>query len=434
MTGAATRAGKGGVILTSRRALIQNTTTLFGAQAVSMLAPLLTIPYLARTLGPEGWAPVVAAQALGSSLILLLEYAFDLSGTRAVARARAEPDTMRDVVAGVQGAKLLLIPAAALIVFALFFAMPALHGQLRLLAWTLAYAVCRGLNPLWFFQGIERVQAAVTIDAVSKAAAAMFVFLLVTEPADAWRVLALQAVFSGLSLLVLTRWLMRHVVLSRPTMSAALATLRGTSRLFAMRAAGGVYNQASVLMLAALATAANVSFFGGAERIIRASVSLLAPLTQAFLPRLSYLSVADPLAARRTIERCLLAIGALGAAFGLTALVAAPLLVRILLGPGYEPAVAVLRTMSPLPALVAVNTVLGFYWAVPFGHDRGLLWAVVSGMIVNVALALALVPARGAVGMATAVIAAEVFVTISLAAMYLRHRVATPARAETARQ
>ena len=83
----------------SRRLLVGNASALFGAQAVSLIVPLLTVPYLARTLGPQGWAPVVAAQALGNWLIVLLEYGFDLSGTRAVAQARAQPDTLGGVVA-----------------------------------------------------------------------------------------------------------------------------------------------------------------------------------------------------------------------------------------------------------------------------------------------------------------------------------------------
>lgn len=414
------------MIHANRRALIHNTTALFGAQAVSMVVPLLTVPYLARTLGPVGWAPVVAAQALGNWLVLLLEYGFDLSGTRAVSQARTRPETMADVVAGVQGAKLLLVPVAALVIAGVFLAMPGLRGQTRLLAWTLAFAVCRGLNPFWFFQGIETVRRAVIVDALTKAGAAVGVFLLVRHPADGYRVIALQAGFAAVSLLVLTWWLTHHVTWRRPAFRGGLTALHGTSRIFGMRAAGGIYNQASVLVLTALASASTVSFFGGAERIIRASVSLLQPLTQAFLPRLSFLSVADPAAARRTIERCLVSVGALGALFGGCALLGAPLLVRILLGPGYEPAVAVLRALSPLPVLVAVNTVLGFYWAVPFGHDRSLLLAVLWGGGANILLALLLVPRLGGVGMAAAVVAAELVVTVSLAIVYLRHRPRQP--------
>lgn len=406
----------------NRRSLIQNITALFGAQAVSLLVPLLTVPYLARTLRPEGWASVLVAQALGGWLIILIEYGFDLSGTRAVARARTTPDSLSDVVGGVQGAKLLLVPLAALIVLVVSQTLPSMRGDGRLLAWTLAFAVLRGLNPLWYFQGVERVRGAVAVDSGTKAAAALGVFALVHAPADGWMVLALQAAFAALSLVVLTGRMAREVGFRAPTLRGALSTLRAGGRVFGVRAASGLYIQANTLILAALTNPAAVAFFGGAERIIRASINLLQPLTQAFLPRLSFLSVADPAQGRRTIERCLVFVGGLGAVFGLVAALGAPVLTRVLLGPGYEAAVPVLRALAILPFFIAVDTVLGLYWAVPFGHERALLVTILGAGVTNITLAFLLVPHFGVLGMSVAVVVAELVVVASLALLYLRHR------------
>lgn len=407
---------------THRRSLIQNTSALFGAQALALLVPLLTVPYLARTLRPEGWASVLVAQALGNWLLLLIEYAFDLSGTRAVAHARTVPATMADVVGGVQGAKLLLVPAAALIVVVLLHSMPAVRGQERLLGSTLAFAVLRGLNPLWYFQGVERVRAAVAVDSGTKAAAALGVFFAVHAPADGWRVLALQAALAGVSLAILTWQMSREVPMRVPRFGVAFSTLRRGAGVFGVRAASGLTIQANTLILAALANPVSVAFFGGAERIVRASINLLQPLTQAFLPRLSYLSVADPVRGRRMIERCLVLVGGLGAVFGIVAFAGASVLTHLLLGPGYDGAVPILRVMAALPLLVAVNTVLGMYWAVPFGHERALLGAVVGAGIANVALALVLVPRWGALGMTFAALSAELVVLVSLSLLYARCR------------
>lgn len=408
-------------LVAHRRSLIQNTTVLFGAQAIGLLVPLLTVPYLARTLRPEGWASVLVAQALGNWLILLIEYAFDLSGTREVARARTAPETMSHVVAGVQGAKLTLVPVAALLVLVALWTYPALRGQGRLLGWTLAFGVLRGLNPLWYFQGVERMRGAVTIDALAKACAALGVFVVVHSPADGWRVLALQAGFAGVSLVLLTTRMAREVAWRAPTLRTSLSMLRRTAGIFGVRAGSGAFIQANTLILAALTGPATVSFFGGAERIIRASINLLQPLTQAFVPRISYLSVADPARARGTVERCLLLVGGLGGVFGIVAFVGAPLLVRILLGPGYDAAVPVLRVLAVLPLLVALDTVLGLYWAVPFGHERAFLVSVLVAGVTNVALAFLLVPRWGAAGMAAAVVIAELTILASLSWRFVRH-------------
>src|SRR6185436_9200848 len=100
-------------------------------------------------------------------LILVLEYGFDLSGTRAVARVRHDATALPAVVRGVQSAKLLLVPLAMCVLLIAFATVPALHAHREFLPWTLAFALFRGLNPFWYFQGIERIHGAALVEAVT---------------------------------------------------------------------------------------------------------------------------------------------------------------------------------------------------------------------------------------------------------------------------
>lgn len=402
--------------------LFANASALFAGQAISLVVPLITIPYLARVLGPASWGPVLAAQALGNWLLLFVEFGFELWGTRAVARARTAPDLIPEIVHGVQSAKLLLSLIAAAIAGAVYLLVPSLRlgGGPALVAWAVTYGILRGLSPLWFFQGLERVRRAVGVDTIARVLAALGVFVVVHGPADNTRVVELQAVFAGLSLIVLTAWLGRHVPIRMPVPSAALTTIRETGYIFACRVSTGLYVQANTLIMSVLATPALVGFFGGAERIVRAAINLFQPLTQAFLPRVSFLHGSDRSTAHRTVRLALIGVGLLGLTMGGVAVLGAPLLVELILGPGYVAAVPVLRVLGVLLPLVAVNTVLGLYWALPFGHERSFLVAILAGGATNVGLALFLVPRLGAVGMASAAVVAESVVLAVLTTLYLR--------------
>lgn len=400
--------------------LLRNAGALFAGQAVGMLVPLVTVPYLARVLGPAGWGPVLAAQALGNWLVLVLEFGFELSGARAVSQARLTPEAVSDVVHGVQSAKTLLTLAVLPVALLAFFGIAEVRAHGALVGWALAFAVTRGFSPLWFFQGIERVQAAVAVDATTRALAALGVFWLVHAPEDGWRVIALQAVFGAVSLVLLTAWLGRHARIRAPRLDAAVRTLRQSWTVFACRAWSGLYIQANTLVLSALAAPVVVGFFGGAERIVRAAISMLQPLTQVLLPRVSFLQSSDPPAAEHTVRRALVGVGLLGLVMGLCATFGAPLLVHVLLGPGYEQAVPVLRLLGALPVLVAVNTVLGLYWALPFGRDRLFLGSIIAAGVTNLALAMLFVPRWGATGMALSATAAEIVVLGVLGVAYVR--------------
>jgi PST family polysaccharide transporter len=410
-----------GIVNAPAPSLRRNTALLLVGNAVALLAPLITVPYLARVLGPTGWAPVLLAQALAAWLVMVMEFGFDLSGTRALARARADSMERAAVVHGVQSAKLLLAPIATIILITAFVLTPDLRAIDGLMGWTLAYVLLRGLNPFWFFQGLERVASAVLMDSGARLAAALGVFVFVHGPADAPRVLALQAVAALVATVVLTLWMARDTALALPTVAKGLTTLRAGLTLFTFRAASGGFAALNLFVVSLLGTPALVAVFGGAERIIRAGIGSLNPLTQAILPRVSFLRATDAAAADRLVQRSLLVTGGLGLVIGATAFIAAPLLVEILLGPGYEGAVPLLRILAILPPLVAVDTVLGLHWAVPHGHDRPFLTTMLIAGTLNLALAIALIPRFGAEGVSAAVVLAELGGMMALFTLWRRH-------------
>jgi PST family polysaccharide transporter len=106
---------------------------------------------------------------------------------------------------------------------------------------------------------------------------------------------------------------------------------------------------------------------------------------------------------------------------GIVVFFMAPLLVHVLLGPGFEPSVVVLRILALLPPLVAVSNVLGIQWMLALDLDRFVTAVVVSAGLLNVCLAVVLVPHYMHVGMALAVVASETLVVVGLYAV-LRHQ------------
>jgi PST family polysaccharide transporter len=99
---------------------------------------------------------------------------------------------------------------------------------------------------------------------------------------------------------------------------------------------------------------------------------------------------------------------------GLLIFVGAPILVRLLLGPGFENAVVVLRILALLPPLVALSNVLGIQWMLALRLDRLVNAIVISACVLNISLALILVPRYLHVGMAVAVVASEALVAFGL--------------------
>src|SRR5690606_15549306 len=148
------------------------------------LFPLVTLPYLSRVLGPQGFGLLAIGQSLALYLQPLVEYGFALSGTREVARHRGEKEVLTNIFSGVFGARLLLVlPASLLALLAL--QLPALRQQEKIVFSALFWAIAWGNSPVWFFQGLERMRSVALLEVLTRSLATLGVFLLVREPEEA---------------------------------------------------------------------------------------------------------------------------------------------------------------------------------------------------------------------------------------------------------
>lgn len=394
--------------------LFQNTAALYAVYVSGLLLPLITFPFLARVLRPEGWGLVLFCQSLAMWLALILDYGFTFSGTRAVAALRNDRKARARVVAGIHGAKAVLLVVTLACGLLAFVSVDYFRSQPKYLVAACLYAVAQGLNPIWYFQGMERVRPAAAMDVALKALATLAILLFIREPGDGWLVLAFYAA-GGLSWVTIgTVWIYRENLFFLPRRREVWATLRQSAPLFAFRGISGVYTQAAPLLLGLMTSAPVVAYFAGAERLIRAATGLIQPVSQALFPRLSYLATRDRDASDRLLRASLVILVGFGALVGGVTYLVAPLFVPILLGPGYEAAVPVLRVLALVPPIVAFGTVLGIQWALPAGHDRHMLAFVTAACGVGALSVPILVPALGATGMAIAVIFAELTVVLSL--------------------
>ncbi len=355
---------------------------------------------------------VVFAQSLAMWLSLVLEYGFGLSATRDIARKREDRNHLIQVVAGVLGTKTALALGTLLFALVLYWIVPVLQQspEYLLLAWFSAAA--QGFNPLWYFQGTERLQLPAMLGIGARFLATILTFVVVQGPDDGARLLALQAVAGLLASVVASIWMYREVPFRWPKFEETLFAFRSGWTMFFFRSAVSLYTTANGFILGLFVAPAMVGFYGGAEKINKAVLAMLNPISQVLYPRMNYLMARDSKRAASVAHLSLMLMGGIGLALGGIVAAGAPLIISILLGPGYEPAVAVLRVLAIILPLVALSNVLGIQWMLPLGLDRPFNTIILIAGLINLGLAIFLAPRYGPLGMAWAVVSSEAFVTV----------------------
>jgi len=409
--------------------LLGNVLTLTSVQFFRKILPLMTIPYLARVLGPASWGLVAIFQSLAMCTVILIEFGFQLFATRQVARCRHSKDLLADVFVGVLGAQGLLALGAALLVAVLTPFVPVLHDHPAFVVSAMLWSIAEGINPIWYFIAMERMKAAAVIEICSKSAAAAAIFMLVHSANDAGIVMAVQAIAPILSIAVALRLVRRDIRFRAPSFQLIREALQGGWSMFVMRGAESLYTLANTFLLGLLAGPVAASYFAGPEKISRALLGWLNPVRDALYPRLSKL-VHTSIEKAQRLARTGITVTILGGmAMGLLVYLLAPVMVRLLLGAQFAPAVEVLRLLAILPPLTSVSQSIGLLWLLPLGHERVVSRAIIVTGLLNVLLACLFIPRHGYIGMAWAVICSETFACacIVCAAIALRHRTPVPA-------
>lgn len=405
------------------KTLRKNFFSLTILQLGNYLVPLLTLPWLTRVLGADGYGKVGFSVAFIGYFILLVDWGFNLSATRQIAVNRTDIEARSRIFWTVLAAKVLILICSALLLAVCIRLIPGLSEQADLL-W-LAYMAVPGtaLMPVFYFQGIERMAGMASLNLMTRLVAAPLVFLLVVDAGDvAWAV-SLQAgsiLLAGLLNLGLL-FRMKQVCWITPRWPGIGAALADGATLFFSTAAISFYTSSTTVILGFLAGATEVGYFVAAQNIVKAVQGLYGPLSQVVFPRLSHLFQHSRASALLMARKLFWMQGGLTLLTSVVLLFTAPYLIVFLFGPGFTDAISILQYLSPLPFLIGLSNVFGIQIMVPLGYNRAFAGIVTASGVISLLLITALGYRYAADGAAMAVALTELMVTVSMGIFLIRN-------------
>lgn len=402
------RAGASRLLHFRHHRIFQNALALYAAQVIGYIMPLVTIPYLARVLGPESLGLVTFVQAIGAYVKLVIGYGFYLSATREVSRHRDSPDRLAEILAGVTGAKIVLLLGCGSIIGLAQLLIPSLQDKGPFLWMAVLWGMSYALHPLWYFLGLERVRLITTVDILTAGLTTASIFAFVHGPDDALRVLILQAGGAMLSTAIATFLAYREVAFRWPRVSDVWNAIRLGWSVFAYRSAGDLSSRTSVFILGFLAPAQAVGFYAAAEKINRAAMSLMYPISSAIYPRTSRLAYREQAGLARMARRFTLVMGLSGVLAAAAAFPLTPLILPIILGPGYDASVPIFRILALLFPIVWISIPLEIQWMIPLGLESVLTKITLAVGAFHVSFTVIMASQFGALGAAWAIVASQV--------------------------
>ncbi|MCB0464019.1 MAG: oligosaccharide flippase family protein, partial [Flavobacteriaceae bacterium] len=144
--------------ISSNRALISNYISLIVLQGANYILPLIILPFLVRVLGTDKFGLVMFAQSLCIFLTVLVDFGFNLSGTREISLAREDKSKMSEIFLAIMFIKTVLIILAFLLLFIVVMVFDRFTKDYEVYLLSFGLVIGQAIFPVWFFQGIEKMK------------------------------------------------------------------------------------------------------------------------------------------------------------------------------------------------------------------------------------------------------------------------------------
>ncbi|MDQ6531538.1 oligosaccharide flippase family protein [Flavobacterium sp. LHD-85] len=268
--------------------LVSNFFSLVILQGANYIFPLLTIPYLFRTLGVETFGLISFASAFAQYFVILTDFGFNLSGVQFISINR-DNKQLRDIYfVHVLISQLFLFLVGLVILLSVLFIFNKFNHDKWV--YLLSYMTVFGsvLLPTWFFQGIEQMKYITKINIATRTLAIIPIFFLVKSDADYLLVpffYGLGSIASGaIALYIAKSKFGVNFNLTTVSLTGIKKCLKDSSDFFVSRISVSIYTVSNTFILGLVLGNTAVGFYAAAEKLYLALQSMFGPLNNALYP------------------------------------------------------------------------------------------------------------------------------------------------------
>ncbi len=263
--------------------VFSNTFFLSVLQLLNYAAPLMLLPFLTRVLSLEEFGVVMVTLATIQFACIVSDYGFSLSATYKISINREDPDFVNEIISRIFSAKLILLVFALLITFSISF-FPAYEEHRNLFIVALGAVIAQTFQPIWLFQGLERMKGFVVYMSISKVFYVLLALMLVSNNGDGVFVI-LSWMIANIAGLIAAFFCVRRLGyrLGLSSFSDAKSELIESAQYFWSRLAVATYTSASSIIVGTTELT-QAALYSAAEQAYKGGQSFTRPVTQATYP------------------------------------------------------------------------------------------------------------------------------------------------------
>lgn len=384
-------------------------------QLISIIVPLILIPYVSRTLGVESVGLYSYAESIVSYFVLFAGLG---SVTYAQREISATLDNKIDSSRLFWEIFIIRLFTSCISLFSYYLIIIRIY-QNNLLYLILCLNIVSVIFDIsWFYNGKEEFCFFSLICSIGKIVSAIFVFLFVKDFNDVSIYIFIMS--GSLVFTNLFSWLFLPKHICKTTKINPFKHIKNILILFIPNIAVQVYSVLDKSMIGwfSIDTVEN-GYYEYAEKIVRICVTVITALSTVLISRVSKnFAEKDDVSLYKVMRNAISYVWfiSLPMMFGLFAI--ADYLIPIYLGNSFKKSIMLVRILSPIIVFVGMASIIGVAFLISIKKQNVNVIAVVFAAIINACINLILIPKLYSVGAAIGTVCAE-FIGVFIQCFYV---------------
>lgn len=384
--------------------------------ALNVILPLITLPYLMHTIGKANYGIYSYVYTVLGYIIMLATYGFNYTATKQISQCRDNLKQVNVIFNAVIAAKLIIGVAVSAVI--LLLARYVLRDEMAPLMYLLGLGMVVGdiFTPVWLFQGMEKMKYETIVTSASKILFTVLVFIVIRKSDDYYLLIALNSAGYLLAAIISMFLAYRqfNLKLGFAPIKDVIFQLKDGGAVFGSTLGMYLYRNANVIILKQFAPNEMVGIYSAAEKVIKGFQSLVSPAAQALFPHLSlkFKSKSDE-DNINTLKKIAVPFVAVVAVISVCVFAFAPIISDILCGGReFRDCVPLIRIMTLVILFGETNYLVGIVGLVNLNKQKQFFNAVMVAGVFSVSFILIFAKKYGATAAALSMSLSEMILTV----------------------
>lgn len=374
--------------------------------------PLISFPYVARIIQPEGVGLISLVDTITSYIILIAALGIPIYGVREVAILKKDPNKLSAFIIEVLIIHLILTLTALLIYFSVIPLLDVLDLN-KSLIFLGAFSIFSNVFSIeWYYKGIEDFKFITIRSLIVRFLATLLIFYFVKEKNDISLYYSILVISTVCSAVINFSYAFNKINLKLNRKIIFLKKhIKPLFYIFSSIAFVSIYTLFDTVFLGSISGEKAVGIYSTGLKIARIPMLFMGTLSTVFLPKLSEHFRNNEIETYNGIlNKSLNFVISFGIPLIFLITAISNKIVLIFAGELFVESAVILNILSPLCLIVGLSSLFGLQILTPMSKDKYLTYAVFAGMVSSLGLNSVLIPMYSEIGAAISNILSEIIV------------------------